>query len=177
MATCRDIENIIGSVLSKFNIKELKKEQRQLLDYLLRGEDCVAVLPTGYGKSLPYQIFAPIYHQQGDEKAVVLVCCPLIALMEDKVQRIQKIQFVSAEYIGSKADFDLKAHNIDVVFASPELLVGSETCREAIQSLNVKVIVIDEFHTIATCSYVGIKCNLYTKNEEDFESVEHDRMS
>ena len=99
MATC-DIENTIRSVLSKFHIKELKKEQRQILDNLLRGEDCVAVLPTGYGKSLPYQIFAPIYHTLRDEKAVVLVCCPLIALMEDQVQRIQKTHFVSAEYIG-----------------------------------------------------------------------------
>ncbi|XP_062580571.1 probable ATP-dependent DNA helicase RecS, partial [Saccostrea cucullata] len=147
---CEEIESIIHSVITKFSVKELKKEQRQILDCLLRGEDCVGVLPTGYGKSLPYQIFPPVYQQLRDEKVVVLVCCPLIALMEDQVQRIQKTQFVSAEYIGSSSDFDLKAHNIDVVFASPELLVGSKTCREAIQSLNIKVIVIDEFHTIAT---------------------------
>ena len=67
MATC-DVENTIRSVLSKSHINELKKEQRQILDNLPRREDCMVVLLTGYGKSLPYQIFAPIYHTLWDEK-------------------------------------------------------------------------------------------------------------
>ena len=98
MATT-DIENLLASVLRKFNVKELKREQRQILDCLLQGEDCVAVLPTGYGKSLPYQIFAPVHQQLRDERVVVLVCCPLVALMEDQVKRLQATQFVSAKYI------------------------------------------------------------------------------
>ncbi|XP_078321868.1 bifunctional 3'-5' exonuclease/ATP-dependent helicase WRN-like [Crassostrea virginica] len=77
--------------------------------------------------------------------------------MEDQVQRIQKTHFVSAEYIGSNSDFDVKARSVDVILASPELLVGNKTCRDNIQSLNVKVIVIDEFHTIATWGAVDKK--------------------
>lgn len=43
-------------VLRFFHINELKTQQLQILEALLQRKDCVAVLPTGYGKSLPFQI-------------------------------------------------------------------------------------------------------------------------
>jgi superfamily II DNA helicase RecQ len=48
--------DVIDDVLRDFDIKELKPEQREILNSLSRKKDCLAVLPTGFGKSLPFQV-------------------------------------------------------------------------------------------------------------------------
>jgi superfamily II DNA helicase RecQ len=48
------IDTAIAIALQQFKVDRLKAEQKIILQALLSGEDCVAVLPTGYGKSLPY---------------------------------------------------------------------------------------------------------------------------
>jgi len=101
------IDTAIALALQQFKVDHLKAEQKVILQALLSGEDCVAVLPTGYGKSLPYQLYLPVLKElkrEGDnensKKPIVLVCCPLIALMEDQVRRIRTIPSVNAEFIG-----------------------------------------------------------------------------
>ena len=71
-------------------------------------------------------------------------------LLIDIIKEIRESKCWIFYFAGSNSDFDVKARSVDVILASPELLVGNKTCRDNIQSLNVKVIVIDEFHTIAT---------------------------
>ena len=75
--------------LYTFSVERLKKEQLIILQSMLAKKDCIAVLPTGYGKSLPYQIFLSVVRelQKCNEDAVIgtenaayledriIVCC------------------------------------------------------------------------------------------------------
>jgi superfamily II DNA helicase RecQ len=100
------IDTAIALALQQFKVDRLKAEQKVILQALLSGEDGVAVLPTGCGKSLPY---IPVLKElkrdnvtcdENSKKPIVLVCCPLIALMEDQVRRLRAIPSVNAEFIG-----------------------------------------------------------------------------
>jgi len=97
-----ELEEAIKTVLSQFKIEELKKEQKQMLELLLERQDCMAVLPTGYGKSLPYQMLVPVKRKLNldDMSSKVIVCSPLIALMLDQCERLIGISGVRAEYKG-----------------------------------------------------------------------------
>lgn len=115
------------------------------------GKDCLAVLPTGYGKSLPYQIAIPQQRAVGREPKKIIVCCPLIALMKDQVERLSKIPNIRAIYRNGtpEADHIIRDGAFDYLFGSPELLVGDSTFRDQLHAFDVSTIVVDEFHTIA----------------------------
>jgi superfamily II DNA helicase RecQ len=96
-------DSVLTNVLSEFGVTNLK-EQKQMLDCLINGKDCMAILPTGFGKSLPFQIYLPVVRgmiadqTRSDWKA--LVCCPLASLMQDQVEKLTRIPVVSAAYKG-----------------------------------------------------------------------------
>ena len=110
-------EEILKSVGSLFSVKSLKKEQENILNELIAKKNCMAVLPTGYGKSLPYQMYIPLIRELTNRKSEldetleikierldpeekVIVCCPLVALMEDQVTRLQGIEGLRVAYKG-----------------------------------------------------------------------------
>uniref|UniRef100_A0A8W8NPZ9 Helicase ATP-binding domain-containing protein n=1 Tax=Magallana gigas TaxID=29159 RepID=A0A8W8NPZ9_MAGGI len=72
--------------------------------------------------------------------------------MEDQVNRLNGVAGLRVEYKGNFAEGyeRIKAGDVDIIFASPEALVGDPQWRSHIQKLNVGLLVIDEFHTIAT---------------------------
>ena len=100
---------VLKYVCNTFSVEGLKKEQLSILKSLLAKKDCIAVLPTGYGKSLPYQIFLPVVRElrkDTDDGDVdigerIIVCCPLVALMQDQVQRLQCIPDLRVVYKGT----------------------------------------------------------------------------
>lgn len=68
----------------KFRL-QLKPEQRNAVECLLKGDDVLAVLPTGYGKSLIFQLFAVAASIEREERQTVLVVCPLKSIIEDQI--------------------------------------------------------------------------------------------
>ncbi|XP_069109782.1 ATP-dependent DNA helicase RecQ-like [Argopecten irradians] len=157
MAEDEAIEKALETVMKEFKVNELKEEQREILSMLLAGQDCIAVLPTGYGKSLPYQMFVPVlkslsnsHPDQFQTPGKVIVCCPLVSLMQDQVKRLATISCVTAAYKGDSSETDdlIREGKIDIIFASPETLVGDRHWRNDLEKLNVCAIVVDEFHTI-----------------------------
>ena len=63
-----------------FTNQRFKNRTRKILKALLQRKDCVAVLPTGYGKSLPYQIAISVKRTLlRDDGEKFIVCCPLVA--------------------------------------------------------------------------------------------------
>ena len=89
----------IEKVMEKFCIPSLKDGQRQMLQCILDRVDCVAVLPTGFGKSLPSQMAIPVWREIGmSDVGKLLVCCPLISLMQYQVAALQKISNLTAAY-------------------------------------------------------------------------------
>ncbi|XP_048777465.1 probable ATP-dependent DNA helicase RecS [Ostrea edulis] len=160
------IEAVEKEVCKLFNVEALKAEQKVILQCLLSKQDCMAVLPTGYGKSLPYQMYLPLIRQltetnlchglpfqaKFDVNEKIIVCCPLVSLMADQVQRLTDIPNLKAAFKGNSQEGDdmIRKGEIDIIFASPETLVGDPFWRSQLQELSVGVIVIDEFHTITT---------------------------
>ena len=67
-----------------FGWSEFRPGQRPVVEALLAGQDCLAVLPTGGGKSLCYQLPALV------RGGLVLVISPLVALMQDQVSQLQR---------------------------------------------------------------------------------------
>ena len=92
----------LASVLNNFGISELKTEQRTILDALIKSKDCEAILPTGYGKSLPYQLLLSLKRALKTNAIgeKIVVCSPLNAIMQDEVERLSKIPGITATFKG-----------------------------------------------------------------------------
>lgn len=105
MATSSDsseINEAIIKILPQFGVKELKAEQMKILKCMISRDDCLAVLPTGFGKSLPFQMCIPVQRELHiNDIGKIIVCCPLVSIMKDQVERLQKIQNLKAVYIGN----------------------------------------------------------------------------
>jgi ATP-dependent DNA helicase RecQ len=127
--------------------------QADIVDSVLQGNDTLALLPTGGGKSVCFQV--PALCMEG----ICIVISPLIALMKDQVQNLKK-RGISAEavYSGMKIqDLDRVFDNcvnggIKFLYMSPERL-GTELAIERIQRMKVNLIAIDEAHCISQWGY------------------------
>lgn len=123
--------------------------QREIIEDLLSGRDVLAVLATGGGKSLCYQVPALV----GD--GVVLVISPLIALMKDQVDDLQGLG-IGAEALNSSGSYaatrrilsELKEGLIQILYVSPEKAVGEDFI-DLMASLPVTLIAVDEAHCIS----------------------------
>ncbi|XP_063426214.1 bifunctional 3'-5' exonuclease/ATP-dependent helicase WRN-like [Mytilus trossulus] len=166
------LDSMITEVCALFGVEMLKFEQREIVSSLLARRDCMAELPTGFGKSLPYQIYLPLirrlkaepeptevftpetvnYLEKLDVEEKIIVCCPLVSLMNDQVKRLETVPGLKSAFKGNSEEGDQQIRNgsIDVIFASPETLVGDPYWRSQLQQLPVGLIVLDEFHTITT---------------------------
>ncbi|XP_048728846.2 ATP-dependent DNA helicase RecQ-like [Ostrea edulis] len=162
-------EYSLSEICKQFTIDNLRPEQKEIINALVKKEDCIAIFPTGFGKSLPYQILVPFIRElkkiaskleedlqkqvkKHFDNQTIVVCCPLISLMQDQVERLSAIPNLRVVFKGTDpaVNEQIKTGEIDIVFASPETLVGESDWRAQFQTLKVDLIVVDEFHTIAT---------------------------
>jgi ATP-dependent DNA helicase RecQ len=133
-----------------FGIDSLRDGQRRVIDSVLAGRDTLAVMPTGSGKSLCYQL--PARLMQG----MTVVVSPLISLMKDQAERLEDAGIASAAQVNSslsRAD-ELEALDAiektgkDVVFCTPERLATAEF-QQLLQQQQIALVVIDEAHCIS----------------------------
>lgn len=132
-----------------FGHTAFKPYQQEIIDDLLAGRDVLAVLATGGGKSLCYQVPALI----GD--GVTLVISPLIALMKDQVDDLQA-RGIGAEALNSSGSYattrrilsELEEGHVQILYVSPEKAV-SEDFLDLLSTLPITLIAIDEAHCIS----------------------------
>lgn len=134
-----------------FGYKEFRLLQETIILNVLAKRDTLAVMPTGGGKSLCYQIPALIFD------GITVVVSPLISLMQDQVDTLVAAG-VDAVFLNSTLEWEnyLEAMNLirqgitKIVYVSPEGL-GSPKIRELLHDQNVKVscITIDEAHCVS----------------------------
>ncbi len=132
-----------------FGFSEFRSGQEEIIQSIINGNNVLAVLPTGGGKSLCYQIPAIL----GESFSIVI--SPLIALMKDQVDSLNKNEIISA-YINSTMDFreveqvfrDLESKKLKLLYISPEKLENIQFA-ERIKTLNPKYIFVDEAHCIS----------------------------
>ena len=131
-----------------FGFEDFRPGQREVVDAVLAGRDCIAVMPTGAGKSLTFQLPARILD------GTVLVLSPLISLMKDQVDALQSLGF-RAVAINSTLAFDEKQRRLaalrrgefELVYLAPEALDG--TLRDFIHGCPISLLVVDEAHCIS----------------------------
>lgn len=130
-----------------------RPKQKEIIESVLKGEDVLALLPTGGGKSLCYQL--PALYLEG----ICVVVSPLVALMKDQVAAL-KSKNVIAEAVYSGLSYreidrilDNCVHgNVKMLYVSPERL-KSELFIERFKQMNVSLLAIDESHCISEWGY------------------------
>lgn len=127
--------------------------QEDIIQSALDGKDTLALLPTGGGKSICYQV--PALCQEG----ICLVVSPLIALMKDQVLNLQKRGVpCAAIYSGmSRREIDIIFENAcngayKLLYLSPERLL-TDLAKARIQRMNVNLLAVDEAHCISQWGY------------------------
>ncbi|XP_066282740.1 uncharacterized protein [Branchiostoma lanceolatum] len=143
------VDSAITSVLDDIDgISSLKSEQRDALNNFVRGKDVFGVLPTGFGKSLIYQLVPLVWKKLGKAKPVVVVVSPLVSLMEDQIREASKLG-VTATQLGLDDEGVVQGKYM-LVFGGPERWVMQEKWREVLSSAtyreNLVGLVVDEVH-------------------------------
>lgn len=133
--------------------KEFRPLQQEIIESVLQQKDTLALLPTGGGKSICFQI--PALMKNG----ICIVVSPLIALMKDQVENLNKREIKAAAiYSGmSYREINITLDNcihgdIKFLYLSPERL-KSELVRERISQMNVNLLTVDEAHCISQWGY------------------------
>ena len=131
-----------------FGFDEFRPGQREVIEAVLAGKDCIALMPTGAGKSLTYQLPARLLD------GTVLVISPLISLMKDQVDAVAGLGFTVAA-INSTLTFEerrarmdaFRAGKYELVFLAPEALDGY--LGDFVRGCPISLLVVDEAHCIS----------------------------
>ena len=105
-------------------INELKPEQILVVENIVRGKDVFAALPTGYGKSITFQILPSVkkYLDGSLVSPLVIVVCPLKSIIKDQVNYLRSLG-LKAAFVGESAENDKKiiegTAEIDLLYGSP----------------------------------------------------------
>ena len=128
---------------------EFRSPQDEIIDSVLEGKDTFGLMPTGGGKSICFQV--PALMKDG----ICLVISPLVALMKDQVQRLQKLGIKAIALTGGIRSDEMitlldncEFGNFKFLYLSPERL-QSDWILERIKNLPVNLIAIDEAHCVS----------------------------
>ncbi len=128
---------------------DFRFNQAEIIDAVLAGKDCVALLQTGGGKSICYQIPALL------KPGLCLVVSPLISLMNDQVKGLNNrgLKAVALTAGMSKSQLERELENCQnqhykFLFVSPERL-RSEWLRERLRHIKINLLTVDEAHCIS----------------------------
>jgi len=142
-------QTLHSSLLQNFGFKQFRPNQESIIKAITEGRDVLAIMPTGGGKSLCYQLPAVVM----DGTAVVI--SPLISLMKDQVDAAAAMGIKAATINSSQRDFDrhevfrmLDRGEIDLLYVSPERFKLDAFTRR-LQGMKICLFAIDEAHCIS----------------------------
>ena len=146
----QDIHHILKTY---WGYQQFRPLQEEIIRSVLAGQDTLALLPTGGGKSVCFQV--PAIAKEG----LCLVITPLIALMKDQVSQLNKRGIAAvAVYSGmNRREIDIALDNcvygnIKFLYLSPERLL-TELFQERVKRMKVNLIAVDEAHCISQWGY------------------------
>ena len=151
---CRNSMSHPQDILRQYwGFSSFRPLQEDIIHAVLGGHDTLALLPTGGGKSLCYQV--PALCREG----VCIVVSPLIALMKDQVLNLRKRGIAAAAvYSGmSRKEVDIVLENAchgayKLLYLSPERLL-TDLAQERIRRMNVSLLAVDEAHCVSQWGY------------------------
>jgi ATP-dependent DNA helicase RecQ len=141
-------------ILSKYwNFNAFRPRQEEIIQSVLDGKDTLALLPTGGGKSLCFQI--PALMLDG----LCLVITPLIALMKDQVEALKQKNIPAAAVYSGMSRFQIEvtldnaiAGSLKFLYVSPERL-ATDVFRYRLQRMKICLLAVDEAHCISQWGY------------------------
>ncbi len=131
-----------------FGYSKYREYQKGIVEAAIAGRDALAIMPTGGGKSLCYQL--PAICMPG----TCVVISPLISLMKDQVDKLRSMN-VRAAYLNSTLNAKqqklvisrLQKHEYDIIYVAPERF-AVESFRQALDNASVSLFAVDEAHCI-----------------------------
>lgn len=146
-------ENPIDVLREYWGYESFRPKQEDIVNAALERRDVLAILPTGGGKSVCFQV--PAMMREG----IAIVVTPLIALMKDQVQNLSRrgIKALCVNAGMGRREVELTLNNaaygdFKFLYVSPERL-GTSLFRNYVQEMNVSFIVVDEAHCISQWGY------------------------
>lgn len=144
----------IQKILEKYwGYRAFRPLQREIIDSVLGGRDTVALLPTGGGKSLTYQV--PALALPG----VTIVITPLIALMKDQVDALRRLRInaVAIHSAMSAKEIDIALDNcvygdVKLLYIAPER-IETRIFHTRVRKMEVALVAVDEAHCISEWGY------------------------
>jgi ATP-dependent DNA helicase RecQ len=147
------LDHIQEILLRHWGYSSFRPLQVEIIQSVLAGQDTLALLPTGGGKSVCYQV--PALARDG----LCLVISPLIALMKDQVEGLKRKKIKAAAVFSgmSKTEIDITLDNCiygenKFLYLSPERL-GSDLVAARLEKMNISLIAVDEAHCISQWGY------------------------
>ncbi|WP_026605620.1 DNA helicase RecQ [Methylocapsa acidiphila] len=144
-----DIRAAEAALERVFGFTSFRPGQRDILEAVLAGENVLAVMPTGAGKSLCYQLPALV------RRGLTIVVSPLIALMRDQVQQLRRVGIAAAALNSSNSGEDnalvergLRDGRYRLVYVAPERLVRPDAVA-LLRDSGANVLAIDEAHCVS----------------------------
>ena len=140
--------NLQQELKERFGYSSFREGQEEIIHSVLNKRDTVAMLPTGTGKSLCYQL--PGYLMDGH----VLIISPLLSLMQDQVEQMKVMGEKRVIALNSflpymeRREALERLHLYKFIFISPEMLMNRGVI-SSLQSLDISLYVIDEAHCIS----------------------------
>jgi ATP-dependent DNA helicase RecQ len=142
----RDLERTLRRT---FGIRTLRSGQEPVIARVLRGKDTLAIMPTGAGKSLCYQL--PALHLRG----TTVVVSPLLSLIKDQADKLVDAGVPTAQLNSTLSERDearalarIANGELPIVFATPERMTDAPTLA-ALARAGVALFVVDEAHCIS----------------------------
>lgn len=141
------------TLLKYWGYASFRPMQEEIVDAVMRGEDVLALLPTGGGKSICFQV--PAMTMEG----MALVVTPLIALMKDQVQHLKQKGIEAAALFSGMHPNEMEIvynhavfHRLKFLYVSPERLV-TDRFLELVRRMKINLIAVDESHCISQWGY------------------------
>jgi len=139
-----------AALREKFGFESFQPGQEEVVNRVVAGQDTLAILATGAGKSLTYQLPALLLD------GTTVVVSPLIALMKDQIDMLRALDITQVVALNSTLSEDqeaaalerIRGRSVKIVFVTPEKL-EDETFMSLLQSIRVPLFVVDEAHCIS----------------------------
>jgi ATP-dependent DNA helicase RecQ len=141
-------DKINETLISIFGHTSFRPKQEEIIRAIVDRRDVLAILPTGAGKSLCFQLPAVVM------TGMTIVISPLIALMQDQVKNARE-KGINAQHLSSLQDEsesvfvhdEIKTGNVKLIYISPERFI-MESFQEELKSILISLVILDEAHCI-----------------------------
>ena len=149
---CTDISwtRILHQAQTRFGIKRFRPGQKQVLESVLQGRNTLALMPTGAGKSLTYQLPALFLPRP------VVVVSPLISLMQDQQDKaehadiaVEKLNSTNTKKQALAAAGHIEQGAAQLIYVTPERLENQDFLASLNQAGGISLLVVDEAHCIS----------------------------